>query len=82
MRLITNKKNEKEFMKMIAWIELCGSIGHTCDCFQVSVDGDGSGRLKFEFDTKEEQIKFDEIKKNILAEYDKTRKDLKRISFE
>lgn len=82
MKINASENNKREFMKMIAWIELCGNIGHTCQWFKVGVDGDGSGRLNFEFDDKQEQDEFDKIKNELLKEYDETDEDLKEISFE
>ena len=38
----------EEFMRMCAWIEICGSIGHYAD-FRVNCDGDGPLHLKFDF---------------------------------
>lgn len=82
MKIDASDGNIKEFKKMLAWIEICGSIGHTCQYFQVGVDGDGSGRLKFSFEDKEEQKQYDLLKKEMLSQYDKNDNDLKRISFE
>lgn len=81
IRIISNKENRNEFLKMMAWIELCGSIGHTCQWFRVGVDGDGEGRLKFKFDNQQEQEEFDNLRKSLLKEYEKNG-DLKQISFE
>ncbi len=66
---------------MLAWIELCGNIGHTCQYFSVGVDGDGSGRMQFKFEDHEEQLEFDNLRKELLEEYQKSG-DLKEINFQ
>lgn len=75
------ERNKDEFIKMMAWIELCGNIGHTCQWFRVGVDGDGSGSLRFKFDNEMDQNRYDNIKQELLVDYQKNG-DLKEISFE
>ena len=41
------KEELSEFMRLLAYIERCGTIGHS-GTIHVNVDGDGTGRLKFE----------------------------------
>lgn len=82
MKIISGERNKKEFLKMLAWIELCGSIGHTPKYFKVYVDGDGKARLKFDFDTKEDCLEYKNIKKEMLNNYNKKGEDLKEINFE
>lgn len=82
IEIIADQNNEKEFINMMAWIELCGNIGHTCQYFEVGVDGDGSGKLQFKFDNSNQQKEFDDLKKEMLKLYDKNGKDLEIISFE
>ena len=82
MRIITEKeKNSNEFLKMLAWIYLCGSVGHTSK-FEVTVDGDGQGIVKFDFLDEESREKINEIKNELLEEYINKGKDLKEIIFE
>lgn len=82
IEISANDSNKYEFMNMLAWIELCGNIGHTCQYFQVGVDGDGSGKMNFKFDDKDLQKDYDELKKEMLNIYQKENKDLEIISFE
>lgn len=55
------KRQMKEFMKMLAWMEYCGDIGHCTDFF-VRLDGDGSARPKFKFEDTEIQEGYKELK--------------------
>lgn len=82
IEIIADDKNTEEFINMLAWIELCGDLGHTCEYFQVGVDGDESGRLKFKFADENQQKEYDEIRKEMLKIYEKENKDLEIISFE
>ena len=85
MRIVANENNRDEFWKLVAWIEICGTIGHTCQCFKVGVDGNGAGRLKFELEDKDEiryKERYQSIKKELFNQYLETSKDLKEISFE
>lgn len=81
MKIITDEKNKNEFLKMLAWIELCGNIGHSCKPFEIHVDGDGKGRLKFEFNKIENQHQYNLIKKDLLKQYE-LNGDIKYINFE
>lgn len=54
-----------EFIKMIAWMELCGNVGH-CTDFLVTLDGDGRARPDFKLESEELQKKYDEIKQSLL----------------
>lgn len=82
MKIIGSKKNKEELLKMLAWIEVCGNIGHTCQYFKVGVDGDGSGRMNFEFDNEDEKTEYRRIKDKVLEEFKTTKKDLQEISIE
>lgn len=50
------------FINMLAWMELCGNIGHNTG-FIVNLDGDGNARPKFTFDDPALQERFDVIRK-------------------
>lgn len=53
-----------EFIKMLAWMEYCGNIGHCTDFF-VRLDGDGSGRPKFKFENQELQESYEELRRSM-----------------
>lgn len=82
MKIEASKENKREFLKMLAWIQLCGDVGHTCQWFRVGVDGDGTGRLRFTFDDTEDLEIFNDVKKELMRDYNKGKGDLKQISFE
>lgn len=53
------------FVNMLAWMEFCGNIGHCTDFF-VRLDGDGSARPKFKFETEELQKSYEELRHSML----------------
>lgn len=55
------------FINMLAWMEMCGNVGH-CTDFIVVMDGDGTARPKFIFETEELQKQFDEIRRRYAME--------------
>lgn len=73
----------EEFMRMCAWIEICGSIGHYAD-FRVNCDGDGPLRLKFDFygDKLDELDTYKKIKNELLEEYSKQNREPKVFMFD
>lgn len=56
-----------KFINMLAWMELCGNVGH-CTDFIVVMDGDGTARPKFIFETEEEQKQFEELRRQLCKE--------------
>lgn len=72
---ICGSGNGKELLKMLAWIELLGNVGHSAS-FKVFADGDGATRWKFRFEDKEAQEKYDELRKKMLQENINTYKDI------
>lgn len=75
---IKGRGNEVSLIRMLAWIELCGNIGHSAD-LKVMIDRDGITQFKFEFQDKEMQKAYEECKKNLLEYHNKEHKDLERI---
>jgi hypothetical protein len=73
---IEGKGCTKQLIKMLAWIQLLGSVGHTAN-FKVIVDGDGCTRWKFKFEDKELQELFDKYKSEMLENNINTHKDIK-----
>lgn len=65
--------------EMLAWMELCSSIGHTTT-FIVGVDGDGRTDLKFKFDEETQKV-YDELRGNMLTAY-KENGEFKRFNFD
>ena len=66
----------KKFISMLAWMELCGHVGH-CTDFIVLMDGDGNARPKFTFETKELQEQFINIRQNLARTTLKTYPNIK-----
>lgn len=60
-----HERQMNKFVKMLAWMELCGNVGH-CTPFMVILDGDGSARPKIKFETEEMQKEYDELRKSFL----------------
>ena len=60
------------FINMLAWMELCGNIGHRTK-FIVDLDGDGTARPKFSFDTDDMQKQYKKLRQEICDEYCKNR---------
>ena len=58
------ERQMKEFMKMLAWMEYCGNIGHYTD-FLVGLDGDGSSRPKFKFEDVETQKTYEDLRRSM-----------------
>lgn len=58
------KRQMKEFVRMLAWMEYCGNVGH-CTSFLVGLDGDGNARPKFKFENEEMQKKYEDIRRNM-----------------
>lgn len=66
------ERQMKRFINMLAWMELCGNVGH-CTDLMVRLDGDGNARPKFKFETEELQKEYDELRKSFSND------ELKRI---
>ena len=82
MRIIINEeRNAYEFLKMLAWMELCCSVGHTAD-FNIHVDGDGKASIRFEFVNEHIEEDYNKIKKQLLKKYIDKHKVISLISFE
>lgn len=64
-----NAKQLNTIMQMLAWMEMCGNIGH-CTSFRTIFDGDGTGKIKVSFDNDEEQRAYDAMRKWWLDWYD------------
>lgn len=77
-----DKENRETLLAMMAWIEHCCYIGHSCQYFKVGVDGDGAADIKFEPETKEEKEEYKAIKEKIAKDYNETHQDLKVVDFE
>lgn len=71
--------NKVQLIKMLAYIEWCGNVGHTPKYLKVYIDGDGSTRFKFKFKDKNMQMYYDGWKKIITNEWNKNGKDLEVI---
>lgn len=71
--------NVDAMLKMLAWMETLGGVGHSSS-FKVYVDGDGSSRWRFKFQDRETQRRFEELKKQCVEDHINTEKDIE--SFE
>ena len=63
-----SSRQEETFMKMLAWMEFCGNIGH-CTSLRVIFDGDGTAKLHCNFETEELQQKYNAIRKEVRDSY-------------
>lgn len=77
-----SEENQVKLVKLIAWMEVCGSIGHTPKPVKVYIDGDGAARPVVRFETPREQSAYADIKKELLDDYQSTHDDLESISLE
>ena len=71
--------NKVQLVKMLAYIEWCGNVGHTPKYLNVYIDGDGSTRFKFKFKDENMQMYYDGWKRIIANEWNKNGKDLEFI---
>ena len=78
----TSEQNKAQMMRMMAWMQGCGEIGHSPQYFKVGVDGDGSGRINFKFDNEEDENMFKKIKSEMMSDYNKNKKDFEKFDFE
>ena len=78
----TSEQNKAQMMRMRAWMQGCGEIGHSPQYFKVGVDGDGSGRINFKFDNEEDENMFKKIKNEMMSDYNKNKKDFEKFDFE
>ena len=78
----TSEQNKAQMMRMMAWMQGCGEIGHSPQYFKVGVDGDGSGRINFKFDNEEDENMFKKIKNEMMSDYNKNKKDFEKFDFE
>lgn len=58
------KRQMKEFIRILAWMEYCGDIGHYTN-FLVGLDGDGSARPKFKFKDENTQKQYDDLRRSM-----------------
>jgi hypothetical protein len=68
-------------MRMFAWMDICGSIGHSVG-FEVGYDGDGAARIDFAFEDKLDQLEYELIRKSLLEERENSGKEPERFDFE
>lgn len=71
--------NKVQLVKMLAYIEWCGNVGHTPKYLKVYIDGDGATRFKFKFKDENMQMYYDTWKRIITNEYNQNGKDLEFI---
>lgn len=78
----TNDKEQhiEELMRMLAWMEYCGNIGHYVD-FRVNYDGDGIAHLRFNF-LGSYQRKYEQIKNELINDYRQSNVEPKVFSFD
>ena len=69
-----NKAQEHNFLKMLAWMEWCGNIGHSTS-FRVIFDGDGTAKIHCNFEDEELQDKYNVIRKEIRDNYNSGHKE-------
>ena len=76
---IEGKGNVLHLIKMLAYIEWCGNIGHTPKALKVYIDGDGATRFRFKFKNEDNQQIYEDYKKDITEKWNKEHKDLEFI---
>lgn len=81
MTIKTSVNDNEEMLRLMAWIEICGSIGHSSE-FTVNVDGDGRGRVKFDFPTLEEKSNYNRIKNELFQKWNDGKIDVKEFNIE
>lgn len=55
----------RELLKMLAWMEFCGNIGH-CTSFRVIFDGDGTAKLGADMVGARNRALYESMKKEWL----------------
>lgn len=75
-----NSFQEETLMRMLAWMEFCGNVGHYTE-FVVGFDGDGDAIIHCDFETEELQRKYSAIRKEIRDNYNKGNEDPKGFGF-
>lgn len=75
-----NSFQEENFMKMLAWMEWCGNIGHSTS-FRVIFDGDGTAKIRCDFETEEMQEKYNAIKEEVRHKYNNNGYEFKYFEF-
>ena len=81
MLIDVDGNNLSKLLKMFAWMEICGSIGHSTD-FHVGYDGDGSASYTFKPKDKDVAKAYEQLKKEINKQRDDTGEDIKNFNFE
>lgn len=71
--------NKVQLLKMLAYIEWCGNVGHTPKYLKVYINVDGSTRFKFKFKDENMQMYYDGWKRIITNEWNENGKDLEFI---
>lgn len=64
-----NSFQEENLMKILAWMELCGDVGHYTE-FTVCFDGDGDAAIYCDFETEELREKYKVFQKELYDNYD------------
>lgn len=75
-----NSYQEETLMRMLAWMEWCGNIGHSTS-FRVIFDGDGTAKIHCNFETEEQQNKYNSIRKEIRDSYNGGHKEPEYFEF-
>lgn len=71
--------NYAQLIKMLAYIEWCGNVGHSPKALKVFIDGDGSTRFKFTFEDEQMQKLYIYHKDLLGKQFNKNGKDLEFI---
>lgn len=79
MEIKTSNENRKNLLKMLAWIELCGIMNHNSSDLKISIQGE-SCKIKFKFNTLNEQEEFNGIKQDLIKSYNVNNKDFNSIN--
>lgn len=77
----TYDRHAFEFLRMLAWMEICGNVGHSID-FRVNYDGDGLAHLIFDFEDESTAESYKMIKERMFEDYRKQHKEPKVFNFD
>ena len=76
---INGTSSYKQFLKLLAYIEWCGNVGHTPKALKLYIDGDGTTRLRFNFKDYKINKEYENIRKQINADFNENGKDMQSI---
>lgn len=77
---ITENGNEEELLTLLAWVELCGEIGHSPISLKVRINGKNSSKWKFQLCDESFNETYQQIKQCLQDNLKKKYIDLGEIN--